>query len=238
MSAPRRPNHWPPGTLPIELRRTTVPAAVRAWIARSTGRAVTRTERLAGDVSYDPLGEGIGFSTVIEEETELTGPVAARLFASSATEDADLFLILRVFDPEGNEITFQGALDPHTPVAQGWLRASHRRLDPALSTEYQPFHPHEDPEPLTPGEIYQLDIEIWPTSIVIPAGYTLTLAVQGHDYRYSDGVIHVGWFTMSGVGPFTHDGPDDRDKRIFGGTVTLHAGGPHEAYLLVPIIPS
>lgn len=61
---------------------------------------------------------------------ELTGPLAAKLFVSSSTVDADLFLIVRMFDPNMKEVTFQGALDPNTPVAQGWLRASHRALDP------------------------------------------------------------------------------------------------------------
>src|SRR5690606_8890412 len=96
-------------------------------------------------------------------DTEITGPLAAKLFVSSSTADADLFLVVRVFDPLGREVTFQGALDPHTPIAQGWLRASHRKLDPALSTPYRPYHPHDEMEPLTPGEIYELDIEIWPT---------------------------------------------------------------------------
>ena len=57
-------------------------------------------------------------------ETEITGPIAAKLFVSSETTDADLFLVLRVFTPDLKEVTFHGALDPHTPIAQGWLRAS------------------------------------------------------------------------------------------------------------------
>ena len=82
---------------------------------------------------------------------EITGPLAAKLFVSSRTTDADLFLIVRVFAPDLPEVTFQGALDPHTPIAQGWLRASHRKLDPALTTPYRPYHTHDEPQPLTPG---------------------------------------------------------------------------------------
>ena len=73
----------------------------------------------------------------LERETEITGPSAAKLFVSSSTPDADLFVVLRVFDPDGEEVTFQGAIDPHTPIGQGWLRASHRKLDPALSAPYR-----------------------------------------------------------------------------------------------------
>jgi hypothetical protein len=46
MSAPRHPNHRPADWLPVELRRTSVPAAARAWITRTTGHSVVRTERL------------------------------------------------------------------------------------------------------------------------------------------------------------------------------------------------
>ena len=56
--------------------------------------------------------------------------VALKLWISSSTADADIFAVLRVFDPQGKELVFQGALDPHTPIAQGWLRASQRKLDP------------------------------------------------------------------------------------------------------------
>lgn len=48
MSAPRHPNQRPMATLPVELRRTTVPAAAKAWIKRSTGQSVVRAERLPG----------------------------------------------------------------------------------------------------------------------------------------------------------------------------------------------
>ncbi|HEY7649342.1 MAG TPA: CocE/NonD family hydrolase, partial [Methylomirabilota bacterium] len=81
-------------------------------------------------VAYPALGDGLTFSMVVDRETEITGPVAARLFVSSSTSDADLFLIVRVFDPDGRELTFFGSTDPNTPIANGWLRASHRRLDP------------------------------------------------------------------------------------------------------------
>jgi hypothetical protein len=77
---------------------------------------------------------------------------------SSTTTDADLFAVFRVFTPDLREVVFMGAIDPHTPVAQGWLRASHRRLDAALSTEWRPYHLHDRPEPLVPGTPVTLEI--------------------------------------------------------------------------------
>jgi len=72
----------------------------------------------------------------------------------SATEDADLFLVVRAFTPDLKEVTFQGALDAHTPIAQGWLRCSHRKLDPKLTLPYRPYHTHDEEQKLTPRQVY------------------------------------------------------------------------------------
>jgi predicted acyl esterase len=193
-----------------------------------------------GRVEFEALGDGVTFMTPpLKEETEITGPVASKLFVSSSTTDADLFLVLRVFAPDLKEVVFQGALDPHTPIAQGWLRASHRKLDPAVSTKYRPYHTHDVKEPLTPEKVYELDIEIWPTSIVVPAGYRIALTVRGKDYEHPGEGIRIKSFAneLRGCGPFLHNDPDDRPEAIFGGKSTIHAGGERSSFVLVPIIP-
>jgi predicted acyl esterase len=191
---------------------------------------------------YEPLGAGLTFSTPpLTEAMEITGPMAAKLFIASSTTDADLFLVVRVFDPAGGEITFQGALDPNTPISQGWLRASHRKLDPAKSTFYRPWHPHEVREPLTPGEIYELDVEIWPSCIVVPPGYRVAVSVLGRDYAYEGELSEFArtfHYANRGVGPYTHADPEDRLASVFGGTVTLFTGGDHASYVLLPVIPA
>jgi predicted acyl esterase len=191
-------------------------------------------------VAFDAAGNGITFwSPPLAVETEITGPAAARLFVSSSTSDADLFLVLRVFAPDGEEVVFQGALDPRTPVAQGWLRASHRKLDAALSTPYRPYHSHDAKQPLAPGEPVMLDIEIWPTSIMVPRGYRLALTVRGRDYEHEGPGARLSNMKneFRGCGPFLHDDPRDRPPKIFGGRTTLHMGPESPAYLLLPIIP-
>jgi len=195
----------------------------------------------ARTVEFDAVGDGITFLTApLERETEVTGPSAAKLHVSSSTCDADIFVVLRVFDPEGKELTFHGALDPHTPIGQGWLRASHRKLDPQLSTPYRPYHIHDEVQPLTPGRPEQLDVEIWPTCIIIPAGYRIGLTVRGTDYE-SDGppafLSNIGK-PMRGCGPFLHDDPESRPSEVFGGKTTLHFGPDRESYLLLPVIPA
>lgn len=191
-------------------------------------------------LAYEALGDGVTFSTSpLESELELTGPASARLVVSSSTEDADLFLVLRVFAPDGEEVVFQGALDPHTPVAQGWLRASHRKLDPARSLPYRPWHPHDERQPLRPGEPVELEVEIWPTSIVIPAGYRLALTVRGRDYEWAGAAATLSNMKhpMRGCGPFTHETEADRPASIFGGRVTLHTDPTRPSFLLLPVIP-
>jgi hypothetical protein len=194
-----------------------------------------------GSVSYAALGDGLTFmSAPFEEETEITGPLAARLFLSSSTADADVFLVFRVFTPDFREVVFMGAIDPHTPVAQGWLRASHRKLDPRLSTEYRPYHSHDQRQPLVPGEPVRLDVEIWPTSIVVPAGHRVALSVRGRDYewqRHTGARLSNFKNELRGCGPFLHDDPRDRPPEVFGGRNTLHADPGKECFVLLPVIP-
>ena len=206
------------------------------------GNCALAREPATGSVTYAGLGDGVTFlAPPAGEEVEITGPMAAALWISSATEDADLFLVVRVFSPDLKEITFQGALDPHTPVAQGWLRASHRKLDEELSLPWRPYHAHDEKQPLSPGEIYRLDVEIWPSCLVVPRGYRIGLTVRGRDYEWPGGA-GAGLGTLgavfTGVGPFRHDDPVDRPASIFGGDVTLHAGPNRPSHLLLPAIPA
>jgi predicted acyl esterase len=200
--------------------------------------ALTRDEPgTAEDITYDPNGDGVTFSMIAREETEITGPSALKLFVSSETTDADLFVVLRVFEPGGKEVLFQGALDPKTPVAQGWLRASHRKLDPGLSLPHRPWHTHDELQKLTPGKEAELDIEIWPTCIVVPLGYRIALSIRGRDYEHDEAAAALSNMKhpMKGCGPFTHDDETDRPPSVFGGKVTLHFA--RKPYLLLPIIP-
>ena len=192
-----------------------------------------------GTVSYDAMGDGVTFvSEPFRQETELTGPIAVKLKLSSSTEDADLFLVLRVFTGDLREITFMGAIDPHTPIAQGWLRASHRKLDAKLSTEYRPYHSHDEKQPLKKNEIVYLDIEILPTCIVVPAGYRVALSVRGKDYEWqkSTGAKLSNFKNeLLGCGPFLHNEPRDRPSSVFSNRTTLHLDA--NSYVLLPVIP-
>lgn len=193
------------------------------------------------ETSFEAMGDGLTFRTApLDRETEITGPSALKIALSSTTADADVFVVLQVFAPDGEEVVFQGAIDPHTPVGQGWLRASHRKLDDDLSLPYRPYHTHDEIQSLSAGEKVDIDIEIWPTSIVVPQGYCLAVSIRGKDYEYageSGGRLSQFKNELKGCGPFLHDDPRDRPQDLFGGTTTLHSDADSPAYIILPVIP-
>ncbi|MDB4897154.1 MAG: peptidase [Firmicutes bacterium] len=188
---------------------------------------------------YQAKQNGVTFWTApYETATEITGPLAAKLFIASSTIDADLFLVVQLFDPAGKEVTFAGSVEPAAPIAQGWLRASHRKLDPQLSTESRPYHSHDEYRPLTADEVYEVDVEVWPTCIVIPPGHRLAFTIQGADLEREEESGHLetlGHF--NGCGPFVHKNAWDRRIEVYEGKVTVYGGGERGSYLLLPIIP-
>jgi predicted acyl esterase len=233
-----------PGEKFVERHETEWPLARTQWThfyLNPKGMLLSNTPVNAESaVTYDATGDGVTFSTPpMTQDTEITGPSALKIFLSSATVDADVFAVLRVFDPQGTEVVFQGALDPHSPISLGWLRASHRKIDGARSLPYRPFHVHNEKEPLEPGKVVELDVEIWPTCIVVPKGYTLALTLRGKDYEWDgpSATLSNMKHPMRGCGPFVHDDADDRPPSIFGGKVTLHFGTGQLSRLLLPVIP-
>ncbi len=226
----RAENEWP-------LART---KWTKYFLHRDGHALATEAPTAAATLNYETAGEGLTFITPqLAKSLEITGPVAAKLWISSETTDADLFLVLRVFDPAGEEVTFIGSNDPRVPVGLGWLRASHRKLDPTLSRPYRPWHTHDEEWPLQPGEPVEVDVEIWPTSIVVPPGYRLALTVRGKDYEVDgqDIALPHAPYPMKGVGPFLHVDNDDRPPAIFNTRNTLHFAAGKQPYLLLPVIP-
>lgn len=186
----------------------------------------------SSSASYPAMTQGITFNTAaFEKDTEIVGPSLLKLFVSSSTADMDIFATLCAFDPDGREMTFIGAPEPNCPVTQGWLRVSQRKLDTRRSTSYFPYHPHDERHPLTPNEVYEVDIEIWPLGLFLPKGSRLSLIVAGTDFERPGSKP-----PFQGVAWFTHNDLHDRPPELFHGTNTLHTGGKHGAYLLLPVI--
>ena len=177
-----------------------------------------------GQVTYQAPEGGITFLTPpFESDLEVTGPLSLRVWVSTSTTELDLFVTLRNIDQQGNDVNGTGTSGGEVPVTRGWLRASHRKLDRSKTKDYQPYHSHDEIQPLIPGEVVALDVEIWPTGMVFEAGHKFALDLEAHD----------------GVGavPFLHNDPDDRNPLSLTGTNTIYTGVERASYLLLPIIP-
>jgi predicted acyl esterase len=195
----------------------------RAYLDTTSQSLVWSAPANSSSTSYPALSAGVTFSSApIPHDMEIAGPVCARLWVESSTDDMDVFATLRAFDPAGKELTFLSATEPKCPVSQGWLRVSQRKLDAERSSDWWPYHAHDEIQKLKPREIYKIEVEIWPTSIFLPRGYRLAVTLQGKDFE------RVGWFT--------HDDPVDRPPASFAGTNTIHTGADRQSYLLLPVI--
>jgi predicted acyl esterase len=103
-------------------------------------------------------------------------------------------------------------------LCKGWLRASHRKIDPARSTPAKPYHPHLAAEPMQPGTVYEFAIEIWPVCNVFKAGHRIRLEIASADSIIAaQGRPHV---TIKAKA-----------------TNTVHEGGRRPSRLVVPVIP-
>jgi predicted acyl esterase len=162
---------------------------------------------------------GVSFETPpLKQDTEVTGPVVLVMWIASSTEDMDIFATLRNIGPDGKEIFEMGQQSQPVPVAKGWLRASHRKLDEKRSLPHRPFHLQTHREPLEPGKPVKVEVEIWPTCMVFAKGHRIRLDVQPRD-----GI---------GSAPYTHYSGDYNT-----GTNTIFTGGKRASYLLLPVIP-
>ncbi|PMB71320.1 putative serine esterase [Beauveria bassiana] len=169
-------------------------------------------------------------------ETEITGHIIAHLNVSisavaptqSTPWDMDLFVTLRHLDAQGNEILYTGTVGDPVLVVKGWLRCSLRKTNPehARHGHYLPYREYfsTDEEPMTVDEIYEVDIEVWPTSVVISPGHRLLFEVSSED--------------TDGSGLFLHQDPVDRDQKRFSGLNHIHFGNGRHNFIQLPIIPT
>ena len=165
---------------------------------------------------------GVSFATApLDKDTEVTGPLTMNLWVSSTSEDMDIFVTLRNIGPDGNDVNEIGQHGQPVPcVTKGWLRASHRKLDPERSLPYRPYHAHNERLWLKPGEIVECQIEVWPTSMVFKKGHRIRVDVQPRD-----GV---------GSAPYTHYHGDYNA----GAENTIYAGGDKASSITLPVIPA
>jgi uncharacterized protein len=164
------------------------------------------------------------FDITFENRTALVGQMKLKLWAQAeGADDMDLFVAVQKLNTAGEVVPFAfWAQFDDGPVALGWLRASHRELDPRRSTEYQPVLAHQRELKLKQGEIVPLEIEIWPSGTRFDAGESLRVLIQGTDvYKYPNTVIAN-----------RHETTVNKGRHI------LYTGGRYDSHLLVPVVPA
>ncbi len=227
---------WPPVRLEVRDRHgVAVERAEQEWpLARTDYRrlkldgmsgALTEGESAEQAVRYDAREGSAAFVHRFGADTEITGNASLRLWVEAeGSDDMDLFVALEKLDAAGEPVgfTFYACYD-NGPIALGWLRASHRALDPERSTPERPVHLHTREEPLPAGEPVPVEIELWPFSVRFAAGEALRLVIAGHDIvRREEGVML----------PFAL-----HEQIRNAGTHVLHTGGRFDSSILLPFIP-
>lgn len=158
-------------------------------------------------LSYRALGtmekpELLQFTTApFEQDTEITGHIVAHLNVSVTADtggptpsDIDLFLTLRHFDAGGKEIFYTGTAGDPVPLTKGWLRTSLRKVN-EQHFKHRDWLPHRDYTskdvlPVIPGEVYTVDVEVWPTNVVVEKGAKIMLEVASGDTQGSGIFLH------------------------------------------------
>lgn len=185
---------------------------------------------VAGVVGFGPTGPAGGFDPVrrvltfttppLENDLEICGPIKLVLHASSTAQDTDFFIKISDQFPQAPEERAKG-LNPFSEVVtRGWLRASHRALDPDRSTEMVPYHTHADPQPLEPGRVYRFDISIEPMAYLFRQAHRLRLEIVNGDSPVSEAL----W-------PHYY-----RPDKL--GSDTIHHDAQHASLLILPVLPA
>lgn len=209
----RAENEWP-------LARTQYR---RLYLDAADG-ALGGSRSAAAEFRYDACKGRAVFVYRFEEAAELTGHASLKLWIEAGgSDDMDLFVALQKLDRDGNEVGFTFySFYENGPIALGWLRASHRALDPQRSSPEQPVHLHTQEQRLASGECVPAELEIWPFSVRFEAGEGLRLIIAGADiYRKEDGVML----------PFPlHEDTRNRGEHI------VRTGGRYDSALLLPFV--
>ena len=101
---------------------------------------------------------------VLTEDSEVTGPISAVLYAATDALDTDFTAKLVDVYPDGRVINIQ----------DGIVRALYRNNDPL------------NPTPLTPGAVERYDIDLWATSVVFRKGHRIRVEISSSNFpRYN-----------------------------------------------------
>jgi putative CocE/NonD family hydrolase len=116
-------------------------------------------------------GGGLGFSTSpLAADVVVVGASSLDLRLKSSAKDTDLQVSLSDVRPDGQEMYVQS----------GWLRASHRRVDPTLSTDTDPVQKHlkADAQDMPAGMFEDVRVQIYAVAYAFRAGDRIRVTIQ------------------------------------------------------------
>lgn len=164
----------------------------------------------------------------------IAGPATLNLFAAIDQDDTAWIVSLKDIGPdpsvqtarEGERSVPVGL--PEREVSRGWLKASHRTVDPERSKPGRPWHPltRAAQKPVTPGEIDEYAIEILASANLFKAGHRICVDIMAMD-------------VPSGVGGATN--VEYISYHLCSSRTTLHKiyhDGQRPSHLLLPVVPS
>jgi uncharacterized protein len=107
----------------------------------------------------------------LSSDLEVTGPPVLKLVAQSTATNTDWLLKFLDEGPDGKSLL----------LTRGWLRASHREVDPARSKKWRPWHPHDREVPLKPGQPEEFEIGLVPTCNLFRKGHRIRVEIASCD---------------------------------------------------------
>lgn len=143
----------------------------------------------------------------LEQAVEVTGPVTARLCVSSSALDTDVMLKLVDVYPPSADYPEGYALN----LTHGVLRLRFRDS-------------FEAPRSLAPGEVYDVEIQLFPTSNLFAAGHRIRLDVASSNFPHFD--VNPGTGAPAGV-----------FSEAVAAVNRIHTGPDHVSRLVLPIVP-
>jgi hypothetical protein len=167
----------------------------------------------------DPARRVLTFTTApLAQDLEIAGPIKLTLYGSSTRNDMDFFVKLSEQLPQSSEDRAKDLNPAYFWITKGWLRASHRALDAAKSTEMEPYLAHTQPEPIEPGKVYKFEISIEPMAHRFKRGSRVRLEIVNGDSVVTD-VLWTHYYVPSKIG-----------------TDTIHHSAEHPSALILPVM--
>ena len=125
----------------------------------------------------------------LPQDVLVAGPAVLTLHAAIDQDDTNWIVILKDVGPDVSVLTVrEGEREipknlPERELTRGWLKASHRAIDPKRSLPGRPWHPltREAHKPVVPGEINEYQIEILSTANLFRKGHRICIEITSLD---------------------------------------------------------